>query len=284
MKHAFLISAHKNYEQLEILIDQLSFGDIYIHVDLKNEPLYLQLQELAKAKDNLIVLKNRIKVNWSGLSIVKAQNRLLKAACDNGSYDYIHNMSGQDLLLMTHDRFDQWFKQNPKSEHIECKPAEFMSWRLRVYSLFRENPKNRTVLLRGIDILLRLVQLPFVRRRAFRNQQIWLGSNWFSITQPAAEYILKVTREESLEMVYEKTACPDEHYYQMILKNSPFSGNINQNTGRYIKWEGGNSPKTLTMADYQDLMNSGCIIARKFDLNTDPKIISEITRTYDTVS
>ena len=51
MKHAFLIEAHNNWEQLKILIGMLdsSQHDIYVHIDLrsKNVPL-TELERCSK--------------------------------------------------------------------------------------------------------------------------------------------------------------------------------------------------------------------------------------------
>ena len=37
---------------------------------------------------------------------------------------------------------------------------------------------------------------------------------------------------------------------------------------RYIDWKKGN-PYSFTINDYDELMNSGCLFARKFDLKTE---------------
>ena len=276
MRHAFLILAHKNYEQLVKFIDQLSFGEIFIHVDRKNEPLYERLKLLQKTRGGLHVLEKRERVNWSGLSIVKAELRLLQAANAYGDFDYFHMMSGQDLLLVNEDGFNKWFAKMPGAQYMDVKEAGSLAWRLQVYSFFRENPKNRTVPFRLADGLLRLVQVPFVRRKAFKGQLIWMGSTWFSITQDAVRWILKVTEEKQLERVYERTACPDEHYFQMILMNSPFQAALVHDTGRYIKWGSTASPKILTMTNYLDFMRSGCVIARKFDSTVDESVIEKV--------
>lgn len=50
---------------------------------------------------------------------------------------------------------------------------------------------------------------------------------------------------------------------------------------RYIDWsEGGLHPKTLNINDYNRLMNSEFIFARKFDTKIDKEVIEKI---YDSV-
>ena len=46
---------------------------------------------------------------------------------------------------------------------------------------------------------------------------------------------------------------------------------------RYIKWIQGNpSPETLTKADYEDLIASEKLFARKFDWNKDSEVIMKL--------
>lgn len=50
MKLAFLIQAHKSFNQLEKLIYYLGKNDcgVYVHIDLKSEDLYSQLKNMQK--------------------------------------------------------------------------------------------------------------------------------------------------------------------------------------------------------------------------------------------
>lgn len=38
------------------------------------------------------------------------------------------------------------------------------------------------------------------------------------------------------------------------------------------------SPKTLRLEDYDKIMRSGCLFARKFNVNVDKEIVSEISK------
>ena len=45
----------------------------------------------------------------------------------------------------------------------------------------------------------------------------------------------------------------------------------------YVDWsEGGNSPKTLTIDDYEKLKASDKLMARKFDIGTDINILNHL--------
>ena len=50
-------------------------------------------------------------------------------------------------------------------------------------------------------------------------------------------------------------------------------------TMRYVDWSGGGaSPRTLTSADYEMLLESGMLFARKFDDSVDADVIERISK------
>ena len=48
LNHAFILSAHTNFEQIKLLLSTLHFGDVFIHVDKKSEELYQKLKDVSK--------------------------------------------------------------------------------------------------------------------------------------------------------------------------------------------------------------------------------------------
>lgn len=122
MKLAFLIQAHKSFNQLEKLICYLNENDcgIYVHIDLKYENLYSKL-------------KNRKNVIWSGFSQVKATLEMMKQV-NLQNYDYISLISGEDLLIKPIDEFKNLLKRYKGSEFIEFEDIGNKKWRLKKYS------------------------------------------------------------------------------------------------------------------------------------------------------
>ena len=60
---------------------------------------------------------------------------------------------------------------------------------------------------------------------------------------------------------------PDESFFQSIISNSPFRARIVSDDLRYTDWENPNPlyPRTLDSDDFERLMSSPKLIARKFD-------------------
>lgn len=68
-KHAFLVVAHAYPEILEQTIQKLQADNHYffVHVDLKVKDL-TPWQRIADSYKNVILVQNRLKVNWGGES------------------------------------------------------------------------------------------------------------------------------------------------------------------------------------------------------------------------
>lgn len=166
LRHAFIMSVHTNMEQLQVLVTALHFGDVYIHVDKKQEALYQNLKETYKNNPNVFLVSDRVSVNWSGFSQVQATLKLLELVeSTKRKYDYIHFISGQDLPLMSHAQMDAYIESKGiDKQFVEVNDIDSYKWRLTQYSFFRENPNNRKKLYRLTDIVLRLIQMPFIRK------------------------------------------------------------------------------------------------------------------------
>ena len=94
-KHAFLIIAHKEIDQLNSLIKALDNerNDIFINLDPKDQPY------VYKVKKANLFFNNFIPGKWGGFSLVKIELSLLELANKNRNYDFYHLLSGQDYLL-----------------------------------------------------------------------------------------------------------------------------------------------------------------------------------------
>lgn len=102
------------------------------------------------------------------------------------------------------------------------------------------------------------------------------GSTWFSITHDTACYILN--EYNKLKKYFCNTKCADEFLLQTILINSPFLDKVKDDSLRCIDWRRGN-PYTFKLEDFDMLMESDELFARKFDINVDESIIYRIRDT-----
>lgn len=268
LKHAFIMNVHTNFEQVKLVVDSLQFGDVYIHVDKKNEGLYHKIQEEYGDKNNIFLVRDRVYVNWSGFSQVEATLRLLYLVNKTGrTYNYIHFISGQDLLVLSQYELDEYLMKNGlDKQYVEVEEIGAYKWRLLCYSFFRENKNNRKLYYRILDNLIRLPQLLLIKRHTFDDMTLYKGSSWFSITYDCLLYILDYLQNNRYIDRFKYTACSDEHFFQILLMNSKYRDNVMGKNGRYIIFEGLNaSPKILDESDFLEFTNGEFMFARKFN-------------------
>lgn len=80
---------------------------------------------------------------------------------------------------------------------------------------------------------------------------------------------------------YKSSLTPDESFFQTLFMMSPYK-ETRHDYLHYVDWtsQGGkvkNSPNTLTMDDYDAMKNSGYLMARKFDMNVEKKVILKLS-------
>ena len=102
-RHAYLILAHNHPEQLRILLSLLDDGrnDVFVHLDA-NAPFGPEALEGSCRRSALHFIEPRFEIHWGGVSIMRAELALLRAAV-SGGYAYYHLLSGQDLPIKDQD-------------------------------------------------------------------------------------------------------------------------------------------------------------------------------------
>lgn len=135
-KHAVCIMAHKNAEQLNVLLHLLDHSqiDIYMHLDSKssiNPQMDIEQPELSR-----LIFVPRHDTRWGDISLVETEMELFRAVYNSGiHYQMVHLISGQDLPVKIVDYILEYFerKENRNKEFIsiEDQPSEIS--RLKYY-------------------------------------------------------------------------------------------------------------------------------------------------------
>jgi hypothetical protein len=98
--------------------------------------------------------------------------------------------------------------------------------------------------------------------------KIYGGSTYWSLSRACIEHVLDFTKQNKYVLNrFKYTLCPEEFYFQTIIINSGFAGNVINNNLRYIDWNyrNGNRPSVLDDSDYENILNSNAFFARKFE-------------------
>ena len=287
-KHAYLIIAHNNFNQLKKLIKLLDDerNDIFLHIDKKCNSDLEQLKGLTKKSK--VTFTKRISVIWGGSSLVNAELILLKSAIEN-NYQYYHLISGLDLPIKSMKEIHDFFDKNDGKEFVHFRREddyEGIEDRLRYYYFFtnfRKSKGIKKVLKYGIFKVALIVQKILKIDRLKNNKMtIKSGSQWFSITNDLARYI--VDNEKIINDMCRHTFCSDEVFLQtLVYNNEKFRANLyyqgyddNYKANmRNIVWRN-NRPHLWTKEDYEELINSDYLFARKFNEKIDNQIIEKI--------
>lgn len=290
MKHCIILLAHKGFNQLKLVIDLADYADFYIHIDKKSEILYNKVYNYIASENrkNIFLIKKREDVNWSAFSQVKATLNMIEEVVDSKiQYDYVHFISGQDLPIKSMEEIEEIIYsyktdliQNPN--FINYYEIGNYKWRLKIYSFFRENKYNRTLLFKILDNVIRKLQIHIFRieRNNLKGMKLYVGSSWWSLTFDCVQYINQFINNSNIIDDYRFTCCPDEHFFQIIVMNSKFKNSVVNNNLRYVEFKPGNSsPNYILEKDVEKVLQSKNIFGRKFDEDIDALSIEKIKKT-----
>lgn len=279
-KHAYLIMAHSQFDQLKKLIMLLDDprNDIFVHVDAKSHSFDQNDFSNILTKGKLTFI-NRKKVTWGAYSQIRCELDLLEAATRT-YHDYYHLLSGADLPIKNQDQIHGFFQENQGSEFLDFHEGvmERKGYRdrIQVFHYLQEligNKKSDSFLFNIERGLLKLQEILRVDRLKNTNLKYQKGTNWFSITHELAQYV--VSEAPQIRKMYKLTKCADEVFLHTLAWNSQFRDRIRSDSKRLIDWKRGR-PYTFRLEDFEALMSSSCFWARKFNEDIDPKIVSRI--------
>lgn len=274
IKVAHIILVHKNPGQIERLIKSLSIPGFhfFIHVDSKIDITpFLYLQQI---KDVSFIMQ-RATIHWAGYGTIEATLNSLREIFKKGaSYDYFHIISGQDYPIQSPLYIANFLKENYGAEFFDrldkiwtTKDQE----RFKKYHLINYQFKGKFLLEKFINFIMPKRKFPM-------KGEVAGSANWFIITSNCASFLLEQTQKrKKLIRHFKYIWGADELMFINLIIRSGFNKSLYTESIRYIDWPSGSgSPKTLTMAEFPLIINSGKLFARKFDIAVDAKILDAI--------
>jgi hypothetical protein len=293
MKLAILLLCHKNAEQINMFLDTMKHPDIefFIHIDKKADIT----SQIIKRPDVYILPDNlRIDVQWGEFSQSQATLNLMRFAWQHSKVDYYWLCSGQDFPIHTPAYILDYIEKRKGNNFIQF-------WKSAHNGISHEtNLDKRNIIyyphwMMGRSLKKRVVKRLYVcltggynrtftvwrRRDQFSTIDSYFGPNWMCLTESFLSWVWDYLQENPW---YEKhlhhSTNPDECFFQTLLMLSPYREN-KYDYLHYIDWsdrEGKpqNSPNLLTINDYDKLMMSKYLMARKFDIKSDRAIIDKL--------
>ncbi|KIA84626.1 hypothetical protein OA84_03730 [Kaistella solincola] len=100
MKHAILITAYKDFQQLANLVEEFPADDynIYIHIDKKSK-VDENIISKVSSKENVKCIERKYVINWGGLNHLNAFLHLSRIPLKDGENAYFHVITAQKHQL-----------------------------------------------------------------------------------------------------------------------------------------------------------------------------------------
>lgn len=296
MKLAILLLCHKNPKQINLFLETLQHPDIefFIHVDKKAN---ITKNILARNDVHILSDEYRVDVQWGEFSQTRATLNLIYFARDACNADYYWLCSGQDfpihsaeyiLDFLSHDKdanyMQFWSSVSNGAAHennLDKRNVVYYPHWIMGRSFYKRLIKRAYVCMTGgYNCTFKI----FRRKDGLAKIHKYFGSNWMCMTQNFIDWFRKYLQENKwYEKDFVHSLNPDECFFQTLLMLSPYR-DTRHDYLHYIDWstprKGNpkNSPNTLLMEDYDKITSSPYLMARKFDIQVDPKIIELLQR------
>ena len=234
----------------------------------------------------MYTILNALPSHGGGYSQINAELLLLKLATETDTYCHYHLLSGEDLPIKSNETIYDFFINNKNKEFVAFDDANFKDYdRVKYHYRFQDklgSGKWYLSYVQQLDIFLQK-KLHLSRNNNISFQK---GANWFSISDSLARHVVK--QSDWIKSIFQNSFCCDEIFLQTLIINSPFINNLYSNdfddnyesNMRLIDWKRG-SPYVFCENDFNEIMNSNRLFARKFQAHKDINIIRKI---YNTLS
>ncbi|WP_316736898.1 beta-1,6-N-acetylglucosaminyltransferase [Pedobacter aquatilis] len=279
MRIAHIIVAHKNPDQLQRLIKRLEHNnfDIFIHLDKKTDITPFKKLEQLK---NVTFIKNRMKCSWGGNNfLIGIFNSIREVLSNNKEYDFINLISGQDYPIQSADVIYNFFKDRKGYNFISYEEDQNSEW-LKLAAMRYEKYHLTDFDFKGKHLFERALNIVAPKRKFPTSYKLYGGpkATWWTITGECAVKITELmSTNDKLNNFLKYCWGADELIIPTLVMHTSDKSKVVNNNLRYIDWSEGNAhPKMLKSSDFDKIINSKNIFARKFDSEIDDAVLNEI--------
>jgi hypothetical protein len=287
MNCVFLILAHQRLEQVSRLARRLLSGGagVVIHVDRRAQiPANFLSGADAGRRSRVFLAHPRHATAWGSFELVSATLSLMEEGVRRfPSARNLVLVSGQHYPIKSAEAIDAFFSEHD-ANFIDCVPIREHSWKYG-----RTQRINRYYWTRNKKSLLgyffRTVPCP-PRRFPIPVEKLYVGSQWWSLKREAVVKVLDLLgRNPTILRAFRWTYVPDEFFFQSVLKgflHQPTAPNKHVHHVEFfalprdyfrLKIFNRSGIRVLGVGDFEKLKATPSLLARKFDVAVDSKIL-----------
>lgn len=265
-KHAYLIIAHHEFEVLQKLIEALDDerNDIYIHIDKKVKILPILHCKVSR----LFIINKRVDVRWGHVSQIESEYVLFEAAYNSDEkYERYNLISGTHMPLKSQDEIHAFFNNFRNKEVLNFLYTDSYesNFKINRYHFFLRHYRDSHVFIKRIVQLLWHILIKIQYKLLIQKEEPSVGTkanNWVSLTRAAVGYIIQ--QKKHVLKMFRHSFCGDEYFVPYLLEKA--SDNFQMiDEGRLLYNDFvGSTPRTITVGDYDFLISSDYLFARKF--------------------
>lgn len=296
MKIVYVILAHKLPDQVLRLVTKLNTSNNFflVHVDKKTDAkTYGRMRTSLTQYPNVRFLRRYV-CWWGDSGVLDASLEGIREIVNSRiPCDYLILLSGQDYPIKSNDQIRDTLQQCRGQSFMEYFALPDEHWRdenggLNRIAYWHFNWRGHRVALRRNGRVLTLISallgsslaatLP-VDRRIPGNLQPFGGSALWCISRECVELVYTfVKHNQAFLKFFKNVLSPEEIFYQTVLLNSRLKSSIVNDDLHHIVWRSASSlhPTILAKRDLADIMTSGKLFARKFDVTVDETILDLI--------
>lgn len=297
MNYIYAIICHRITNPLIFTVKHLLESDkskVIVHIDKKTsirdrKKIYLSLGEHKNLR--FISVDESIEMRWGHYSQIQVMLLLMKKSLEY-DFQYFSLISGDDIPIKSNTDREKYFERSylEKIEFIGYNPKNNGEQRLYIdypNFLFKKDHSLLKKIKRNIYIQYKS---KFYKKDITHLPKIYKGSNWFTLTNKAIEYVFYyISANPKYLPSFEKSMCGDEVFFQTIIFNNldlrrniyGIEANMKdcEMGGRYIDWTTGpDFPRTLDDSDIQKINKSNLIFARKFKHDAPFTLLEKTTK------
>jgi hypothetical protein len=279
MKLAYIVTAYKLPEQLTRLVARLSTesSHFFIHVDKRTDDVTYRRMAAPLSDLANVHFLDRHSCYYGDFGHPRATLKGISAILRRRlPFDYAVLLTGQDYPIKSNAQIDDFFSRRDGQSFMAHFPLPHKDWqgggmeRIRAWHLR----------LRGKRFRFPPRSLPIVRRRLPGGLRPFGGSSYWCLTAACIEYVYEFVRSSpSYVRFFNYVDVPDEIFFHTIVLNSPLRGTVVNDDLRYLEWRNpavAGGPAVLGKHDFEKIIRSTKLFARKFDVTRDADVLDMI--------